>query len=64
MASKREAVLLAPLALLQTVPLDKVQRNRLRPERIPPQHPPACIFAGQGGASFQGKARARNCNRM
>jgi hypothetical protein len=37
MASKREAVLLAPLALLQTVPLDKVQRNRLRPERIPPE---------------------------
>jgi hypothetical protein len=64
MASKRQDVLQAPLALLQTVLLGKVERNRLRPDHIPPQHPPACIFAGQGGASFQGHARARNCNRM
>ena len=36
MASKREEVLQALLAQLQTVPLGKVERNRLRPERIPP----------------------------
>lgn len=37
MASKREEVLQALLAQLQTVPLGKVERNRLRPERIPPE---------------------------
>ena len=37
MASKREEVLQALLARLQTVPLGKVERNRLRPERIPPE---------------------------
>ena len=64
LTGKREDVLQALLDLLQTLLLGKVERNRLGPERIPPQHPPACIFAGQGGASFQGHARARNCNRM
>ena len=37
MASKREEVLQALLAQLQTVPVGKVERNRLRPERIPPE---------------------------
>ena len=37
MASKREEVLQALLARLQTVPLVKVERNRLRPERLPPE---------------------------
>ena len=37
MASKREEVLQALLAQLQTVPLGKVERNRLRPDRIPPE---------------------------
>ncbi len=37
MASKREEVLKALLARLKTVPLGKVERNRLRPERIPPE---------------------------
>ncbi len=37
MASKRELVLQALLARLQTIPLVKVERNRLRPERVPPE---------------------------
>jgi hypothetical protein len=37
MASKREQVLQALHARLQTVPLVKVERNRLRPERLPPE---------------------------
>ncbi len=37
MPSKREEVLQALLARLQTVPLVKVERNRLRPERLPPE---------------------------
>ena len=37
MPSKREEVLQSLLARLQTVPLVKVERNRLRPERLPPE---------------------------
>jgi hypothetical protein len=37
MASKREEVLQALHARLQSVPLVKVERNRLRPERLPPE---------------------------
>ncbi len=37
MASKRELVLQALFARLQTIPLVKVERNRLRPERVPPE---------------------------
>ena len=37
MASKREEVLQALLAQLKSVPLVKVERNRLRPERLPPE---------------------------
>lgn len=37
MASKREQVLLALLAQLQAIPLVKVERNRMRPERVPPE---------------------------
>lgn len=37
MASKREIVLQALLIQLQTVPLVKVERNRMRPERVPPE---------------------------
>ena len=37
MASKREQVLQALFVRLQSVPLVKVERNRLRPERLPPE---------------------------
>ena len=37
MPSKREEVLQALHARLQAVPLVKVERNRLRPERLPPE---------------------------
>ena len=37
MASKREEVLLALLSQLRTIPLVKVERNRMRPERVPPE---------------------------
>jgi hypothetical protein len=37
MASKREQVLQALHVRLQSVPLAKVERNRLRPERLPPE---------------------------
>ena len=37
MASRREQILQALLVQLQSVPLVKVERNRLRPERIPPE---------------------------
>ena len=37
MASKREQVLQALLLRLQSIPLVKVERNRMRPERVPPE---------------------------
>ena len=37
MPSKREEVLLALLSQLRTTPLVKVERNRTRPERVPPE---------------------------
>ena len=37
MASKREQVLLSMLAQLRSIPLVKVERNRMRPERVPPE---------------------------
>ena len=37
MASKREEMLLALLSQLRTTPLVKVERNRTRPERVPPE---------------------------
>ena len=37
MASKREEVLLALLSQLRTIPLIKAERNRMRPERVPPE---------------------------
>jgi hypothetical protein len=37
MVSKREQVLLALLAQLRSIPLVKVERNRMRPERVPPE---------------------------
>ena len=37
MASRREQILQSLLVQLQSVPLVKVERNRLRPERIPPE---------------------------
>ena len=37
MPSKREEVLLALLSKLRTTPLVKVERNRMRPERVPPE---------------------------
>ena len=37
MASKREQVLLSLLAQLRSIPLVKVERNRMRPERVPPE---------------------------
>ena len=37
MPSLREQVLEILLAQLQTVPLVKVERNRMRPERVPPE---------------------------
>jgi len=37
MASRREQTLQTLLVLLQTIPLVKVERNRMRPERVPPE---------------------------
>jgi len=37
MASKREQILLSMLAQLRSIPLVKVERNRMRPERVPPE---------------------------
>lgn len=37
MPSKREQVLQVLLARLQSIPLVKVERNRMRPERVPPE---------------------------
>ena len=37
MASRREQILQSLLVQLQSVPLVKVERNRLRPERVPPE---------------------------
>jgi len=37
MASRREQILQALLTQLQTVALVKVERNRMRPERVPPE---------------------------
>ena len=37
MTSKREEVLLALLSQLRTIPLIKAERNRMRPERVPPE---------------------------